>query len=213
MPMPCTEYSAAQRHQLLAIARRSMAHGVRTGEPLPVQIEGLPYALLDVRCTFVTLHRQGELRGCTGSMEAHRPLAIDVAEVACRSALADPRFLPVQAVELDEIHIEISVLSPLEVLPVASESELLARLQPGIDGLVLEFGPHRATFLPKVWDVLPSPGKFLGELKRKGGLPLDFWSREIVVHRYHTESFADTAACGSAGPRDCPQRTEIGKLE
>ena len=194
MPMSCTEYSAADRHQLLTIARRSIAHGVRTGEPLPIQTDGLPAALLDVRCSFVTLRRLGELRGCTGSMEPCQPLAIDVAEVACRTALADYRFHPLQAEELDEIRIEVSVLSPLQPLPVASETELLARLQPGIDGLVLEFGPYRSTFLPKVWDNLPSPRKFVGELKRKAGLPPDFWSEEIVVHRYRTESFAEAAA-------------------
>lgn len=194
MPMSCTEYSAAQRRHLLAIARRSIAHGVSTGEPLFIQIDCLPAALLDLRCSFVTLRRQGELRGCTGSMEPCQPLAIDVAEVACRTALADPRFLPVQAAELDEIHIEVSVLSPLEPFPVASESELLACLQPGVDGLVLEYGLHQATFLPKVWSSLRSPRDFVGELKRKAGLPLDFWSEEIVLHRYHTESFAEAAA-------------------
>ena len=189
--MSSTDYSAAEQNQLLAIARSSIASGVETGRALSVDTGALPSTLLEVRCSFVTLHRRGELRGCTGSMEPLRPLAIDVAEVACQTALMDPRFFPVQPEELAEIDIEISILSPLEAFPVASEAELLARLQPGIDGLVLELGPRRATFLPKVWDSLPVPGDFVSELKRKAGLPADFWSDEVVVHRYHTETFAE----------------------
>jgi AmmeMemoRadiSam system protein A len=192
--MPSTEYSRAEQAQLLCIARSSISEGVRTGRPISVDTRDLPAALQALRCTFVTLLRDGELRGCTGSMEPVQPLAVDVAMVACQTALSDPRFYPVQAEEISEINIEVSILSPLEALPVSSEADLLARLRPGIDGLVLELGPRRATFLPKVWETLPDPRDFVGELKRKAGLPRDFWSEEIVLHHYLTETFDDAAA-------------------
>ena len=192
-PMPSTEYSQAEQAQLLEIARSSIGAVVRTGQPLSVDISDLPVALRQNRCTFVTLHSAGALRGCTGSMEPVQPLAVDVAAVAGQTALHDPRFSPVQVREIDGLHIEISVLSPLEDFPVTGEADLLNRIEPGIDGLVLTLGPRRATFLPKVWESLPEPRQFLGELKHKAGLPRDYWSEEIEMHRYRTETFGDTA--------------------
>ncbi len=192
--MSSTEYSPAEQAQLLSIARSSIREGVETGRPATVDTEALPAALKEIRCTFVTLHRDGALRGCTGSMEPLQPLAVDVADVACQTALNDPRFYPVRAQEIGGIDIEISVLSPLQAFPVTSEADLLNRLQPGVDGLVLTLGFRRATFLPKVWESLPDPRHFLAELKHKAGLPRDFWSDEIVLHRYWTETFGDAAA-------------------
>lgn len=201
MLMPFTEYSVAERDELLAIARSSITQGVNTGQPLTVDTSRLPAALQAVRCSFVTLQRHGELRGCTGSMEPVRPLAIDVAEAACQTALSDPRFFPVQVQELAEIEIEISVLSPLDAFPVAGKADLLSRLQPGIDGLVVGLGPHRATFLPKVWESLSAPEDFVGELLRKAGLPRGFWSDEIELYRYRTETFSERESVTPASHR------------
>jgi AmmeMemoRadiSam system protein A len=192
--MPCTEYSGEERAELLAIARGSIRQGVRLGEPLTVDIHRLPRALGAIRSAFVTLRRAGELRGCTGSLEPSEPLAVHVAEVACRTALYDPRFLPVRPEEVDGIDIEISVLSPLTEFAVASEADLLARLQPGVDGLVLKAGRNSATFLPKVWESLPHPQQFLSALKAKANLPADFWSNDIRLFRYRTETFSDVDA-------------------
>jgi len=170
-----------------------MAHGIRTGKPLTVDTTAVNATLRKIRASFVTLSLAGGLRGCTGTLEAVQPLAMDVAATACRTALTDPRFRPIQSHEVDRIEIELSVLSPLKAMPVRNEEDLLERLEPGIDGLVLEVGTARATFLPKVWEHLPAPREFLGELKRKAGLTPDFWSTKIALYRYHTETFSEAA--------------------
>ena len=168
-----------------------MNHAVRTGRPLTPDEDALNPVLRAVRASFVTLHRHGALRGCTGSLEAVQPLALDVARTTCSSALSDPRFHPVSVVEVDDVDIEISVLSPLEPMTVRDETDLLAQLTPLVDGLVLAAGARRATFLPKVWEQLSSPQRFVAELKRKAGLPADFWSSGMTFYRYHTETFAE----------------------
>jgi AmmeMemoRadiSam system protein A len=116
----------------------------------------------------------------------------DVADHAFAAAFEDPRFLPVQKEELPELQIHISVLSPSEPLHFSSEEELLAQLRPGVDGLILHLGQRRATFLPAVWKSLPDPYTFLVQLKQKAGLPIDFWSDELQVERYTTDSFGET---------------------
>ncbi len=189
--MPSTDYSDTERGQLLGIARDAMTHAAQTGEPYRVETDNLPVALTNIRCSFVTLRKSLELRGCTGSLEPTKPLAVDVAQATWRTALSDPRFAPVKIDEVNEIHIEISVLSPLTEFAVSDEADLLARLQPGIDGLVLEAGRYRSTFLPKVWEHLPDPRDFVEQLKLKAGLAPSFWSEEIQLFRYHTETFGE----------------------
>jgi AmmeMemoRadiSam system protein A len=144
-----------------------------------------PHAALDrPGATFVTLKQDGELRGCIGSLEAHRLLAIDVRRNALAAAFSDPRFPPLVARELDVTTVEVSLLSPASRVEVADEEDLLARLEPGVDGIVLELGRRRATFLPQVWETLPAPRDFIGALKRKAGMPANFWSPEMRVSRY-----------------------------
>ena len=144
-----------------------------------------PHAALDrPGATFVTLKQDGELRGCIGSLEAHRLLAIDVRRNALAAAFSDPRFPPLVAWELDVTTVEVSLLSPASRVEVADEEDLLARLEPGVDGIVLELGRRRATFLPQVWETLPDPRDFIGALKRKAGMPASFWSPEMRVSRY-----------------------------
>jgi hypothetical protein len=189
--MPSTEaaYSPAERRQLLSLARASIDHGLAHGTPLPPDLAALPASLRAARATFVTLHLDGALRGCIGSLEARRPLAEDVAENAFAAAFRDPRFSPVSATEAPRLELQISVLSPPEPLTCASEEELLARLRPGVDGLILADRGRRGTFLPSVWGQLPEPREFLAHLKRKAGLPADHWSQTLRVERYTTESF------------------------
>ena len=134
--------------------------------------------------TFVTLMRSGELRGCIGSLEPRRPLGADVRENAAAAAFRDPRFAPLDRAEFDSISIEVSLLSATERLDVQDEEDLLARVRPGVDGLVLAFGGQRATFLPQVWEAVPAPREFLVALKRKAGLAVDFWSPDMNVSRY-----------------------------
>jgi AmmeMemoRadiSam system protein A len=180
---------AAERAALLDVARRSIAHGLAHGHPLAVDPDAWSPALRAHQAAFVTLNRAGQLRGCIGHLEATQPLVLDVADNAFAAAFRDPRFLPLAPDELDGLEIHVSVLSPPVALEVSSEEELLRRLRPGIDGLILDDGLHRGTFLPSVWESLPKPAQFVGQLKLKAGLPIAYWSDRIRVSRYTTESF------------------------
>ena len=143
---------------------------------------------------FVTLTRQGELRGCIGTLEAHRPLGVDVRENAVAAAFRDPRFTPLTLVEFDDIRVEVSLLSPTEVLVVASEEHALASLRPGVDGVVFEYRHYRSTFLPQVWEQLPEPVEFMAYLKRKAGLSTDFWAEDVRLLRYTVSKWKENSA-------------------
>jgi hypothetical protein len=182
---------AAERGTLLHLARASIRHGLQRGVPLPVQPAEFGEALRRIGASFVTLEQEGRLRGCIGHLEAVQPLVIDVTENAYNAAFRDPRFTPVREDELERIEIEISLLSQAHPLHFASEEDLIDQLRPGVDGLILEDGRHRGTFLPSVWSTLPEPRAFLSQLKRKAGLPSDHWSGSVRVSRYTTESFGD----------------------
>lgn len=142
--------------------------------------------------TFVTLHLKGKLRGCVGSLEAHRALRLDVSENALGAAFRDPRFKPLMVEELEFIEVEVSLLSPLEPLLFTSQQEALSLLSPGNFGVVLQFERHRSTFLPQVWDQLPEPERFLQHLKQKAGLPTDFWHPELKLFRYGVSKWKET---------------------
>lgn len=180
-----------QRTELLRIARAAIAEGLATGREPRIDLSGIEPALREPGATFVTLKEDGRLRGCIGTLEAHRPLVQDVASNAYAAAFRDPRFPPLGPSELDRIDISISLLSQPEPLPVNSEQELLEKLQPGRDGLVLEDGPYRATFLPAVWRELPDPAQFVAHLKRKAGLPSDHWSDSLRFERYFSEEWGE----------------------
>ena len=135
----------------------------------------------------------GALRGCIGSLEARRPLREDVEANAVAAALHDPRFAPLTARELDDTVVEVSVLSAPAALPAADEAELLTRLRPGVDGVVLSACGRRATFLPQVWEQLPDPADFLARLRRKAGLPADYWGRDVVVETYTVTAWQEAA--------------------
>lgn len=147
--------------------------------------------LADPGASFVTLTKAGELRGCIGTLEAHRPLIEDVRKNARAAAFEDPRFFPLRREEFAEISVEVSLLSAPEPLAVETEAEALARLRPHIDGVVLEYGWHRATFLPQVWENLPKPREFLRQLKRKAGLPADFWAGNLLLSRYDVQKWKE----------------------
>lgn len=148
--------------------------------------------LAEPGASFVTLTRQGELRGCIGTLEAHRPLGVDVRENAVAAAFRDPRFMPLAFEEFEEIRVEVSLLSPSEPLVVVNEDEALIRLRPGIDGVVFEYGHYRSTFLPQVWEQLPKPAEFLAHLKRKAGLAADFWSESVRLSRYTVSKWKES---------------------
>jgi AmmeMemoRadiSam system protein A len=175
----------ARGARLVALAREAIAD--------PAAFSGTAWDeswLREPGATFVTLKLDGELRGCIGSLEPRRALGDDVVHNARAAAYGDPRFPPVESGERERLAIEVSVLSrPVPFPAVASEREALEALRPGIDGVVLEMGPYRSTFLPQVWEGLPDPADFLGELKRKAGLPRQFWDPRVKLSRYTVEKF------------------------
>jgi AmmeMemoRadiSam system protein A len=184
--MPSAEPRPPLPTSLRALAREAIERGLATGCAPQLDVERFEPELREPGASFVTLRRRAELRGCTGTLEARLPLVEDVARNAWRSASADPRFPPLAPAELDELEISVSVLSPLEPFRVESELDLLARLRPGIDGLVLREGAHSATFLPSVWESLAEPRAFLDALRQKAGLPPGHWSGTLRFERYTT---------------------------
>ncbi len=141
--------------------------------------------------TFVTLTLHGQLRGCIGSLEAHRPLIDDVRHNAVAAAFSDPRFDPLSKQEFADVLVDVSLLStPLPIL-FSSERDALARLHPGKDGVILEYGRLRATYLPQVWAQLPDPQSFIAHLKNKAGLPEDFWSNDIRLSHYTVQKWLE----------------------
>ena len=186
-----SDLDAGARRTLLELARRSIANGLREGRALAAHAGDFGDTLQATRAAFVTLKEGERLRGCIGHLQAVQPLVQDVAENAFAAAFRDPRFPPLQPDEFDGVRIEISVLSPPEPMRFTSEQDLLAQIRPGRDGLILEDGAARGTFLPSVWESLPDPGDFLRHLKLKAGLPPDHWSPQLRMSRYRTESFAE----------------------
>ncbi len=183
--MPNTELGAL----LLRLARAAI--GEKLGQPAAV---AAPHAQLhEPGATFVTLTQQGNLRGCIGSLEAHRPLAQDVRENAQAAAFRDPRFAPLAVEEFEFTSVEVSLLTPAVPLAFSNEADFMAQLRPGVDGIVFQYGHHRSTFLPQVWESLPEPQQFMQQLKRKAGLPPNFWHAEVSISRYEVTKWKESA--------------------
>lgn len=197
--MPSTELDAISPdhgRDLIDLAWRAIRHGLEHGRALGVADERYPARLQVTQASFVTLEQGRELRGCIGSIEAHRPLVSDVAANAYGAAFCDPRFAPLRAAELADLHIRISILRPSSPIPFSSEPDLIMQLRPGIDGLILQQGPNRATFLPSVWGSLPDPAEFLRELKHKAGIAAACAEHAVSAWRYTVDSFEGRAARG-----------------
>ena len=187
--MPFTENNpfAGVSDQLLKVAHESIGNGLIYGEALKIDATQYPPLLQAHRASFVTMHRAGKLRGCIGSLEATRELIADVSENAFSAAFRDPRFTPLYSAELVDLEIHIAILSPLEPLSCDSDEALLRLIVPHRDGLVLDDGRRRGTFLPSVWESLPQPEEFLYQLKQKAGLPDDCWTPTLKVYRYFVD--------------------------
>ena len=172
---------------LLPIARAAISCAL--GVPRAAD-ETAPW-LAEPGACFVTLTQNGELRGCIGTLQAYRPLLADVKSNAVSAALRDPRFMPLSAEELDITAIEVSLLSPTTAMDVRDEADALAQLRPGVDGIVFEFDSYRSTFLPQVWEHLPQPRQFMAHLRRKAGLPDDFWKKGVKLSRYTVTKWSE----------------------
>lgn len=175
---------------LLKLARQALEFSVR-GDPLPeIHLEELPPKLAKNGATFVTLTKAGSLRGCIGTLEPYRPLAIDVQQHTIAAAFNDYRFPNVSLDELSAIEIEISCLTEPKQLRYDSPEKLPEIVRPGVDGVVFRAGSRRATFLPQVWEKLPDAEIFLNQLSIKMGAPPDFWrSGKLIVETYQVQEF------------------------
>jgi AmmeMemoRadiSam system protein B/AmmeMemoRadiSam system protein A len=172
---------------LLDLAAASIRYGLKAGKPIRADIDTFPADLRAPGASFVTLKKRGQLRGCIGSPQAHRPLVEDVAVNAFSAAFKDPRFPALTAAETDGLDLSISVLSPASAMAIADEADLLAQLRPGVDGLIIHDGGRRALFLPSVWEQLPDPKTFLAHLKRKARMAPDHWSATFAAERFIAE--------------------------
>lgn len=190
--MEKNELTNADRSTLLTLARESITRAVG-GKPQPeIQLGTFSTNLQKVGASFVTLTKNGALRGCIGALEAYQPLVEDVCEHAVAAALEDYRFPSVKSAEVPEIRIEISRLTIPNVLEYSDSADLLQKLCPRVDGVILRDGARRATFLPQVWEQVPDPEEFLSHLCLKMGAGGDLWrQKKLGVQVYQVEEFQE----------------------
>jgi AmmeMemoRadiSam system protein A len=191
-PIVADALTEEEKQILLRLAREALVLGVNGRQIPPLDLTGLPPRLQQTGASFVTLTERGELRGCIGTLDPYQPLAEDVREHAVAAALHDYRFPPVRHHEVVNIQIEISRLTLPQPLEYKDPDELVKRLRPNIDGVVLRDGMRRATFLPQVWEKLPDPASFLTYLCEKMGAPGHLWRRRpLQVFTYQVEEFRE----------------------
>jgi len=172
---------------LLVRARNAIAAQLKQ----PTRPEPDHPALAQPGATFVTLTQNGQLRGCIGSLQAHRALDQDVRANAVAAAFRDPRFTPLKAEELARTRVEVSLLTAPQPMRFTDEADALRQLRPNIDGIIFIAGQRRSTFLPQVWEQLPEPRVFMAHLKQKAGLPADYWSSEVQLQRYEVQKWKE----------------------
>jgi AmmeMemoRadiSam system protein A len=182
-------YSKEDRQTLHTIARQSIQTGLEQQHPLVITLADYAEPLQQKRATFVTLNINQQLRGCIGTLSPYRALVDDIAHNAYAAAFSDPRFPALSQAEFTQLDYHLSILSETKPMTFNSEADLLAQIRPGIDGLILSDNNQQGTFLPSVWEQLPTAQEFLQHLKRKAGLPMDYWSNSLQVSRYTVESF------------------------
>lgn len=177
-----------KQNLLLTLAWQSIANGIKTGKPLKIDVARYPADFAELRATFVILEYKHSPRGSFGSLRPIRSLAEDVCENAFAAAFCDRHFPSVTDMELEELQIQIDLLSPLQNMVFSSEVELIGQLRPHIDGLVLEDGARHACLMPAHWKTFNNPMLFLQQLKKKAGLPVTYWSKNVKVSRFTIEN-------------------------
>lgn len=174
---------------LISLAKNAIA------QKLNIKITPIHYTdkeLAELRQTgasFVTLTQNGDLRGCIGTLEAFRPLKEDIEANALASAFRDPRFPPLEAAEWPYTQVEISILSAPKAIEFQNEIDLFQQIKPEVDGIILSLGERRATFLPQVWEQLPTHREFFARLKQKAGLPIDFPVERLHIEKYQVQKY------------------------
>ncbi len=180
----------AWRQQLLQLARNAIAHRLDSKADFQIELDLFPDELKKQLASFVTLNLHGRLRGCIGSLVAHRQLLADIAHNAQAAAFQDPRFSAVTRGEFQHLDVHISILSEPVAMTVTSIEVLLQQIRPGVDGLIIEENGARATYLPSVWEQITDPAVFVRELRAKAGLNPNGWSDATKAFRYTTEEFS-----------------------
>lgn len=178
------DFLRANQEDLLRVAAQSIVSGFERGRSLRIRESRYPDDLRQNGATFVSIYHNGMLRGSVGSTEPSRSILEDIAENAYAAAFQDFRFAPLSEEEIKEAEISISFLTPKTPLKFSSETELMQMLQPHTDGLVLRERANKGLFLPSVWDTFSTPSEFLVQLKRKAGLPADYWSSTVKIYRF-----------------------------
>ncbi len=182
--------SEEEGNYLLSLAERAVDEYVREGRVfIP---EHLEHDIAKKKgASFVTLEKMGNLRGCIGSIIPHRELYIDIIENAIAAATKDPRFTPVTEDELKDINVKLSILSFPQKIYYSDYIDLLEKIEPFKDGLIIKYSSYQATFLPDVWEQIPDKDLFLSHLSYKAGLNPDFWKSGLLeVYRYRTKTFS-----------------------
>ncbi|HUV15356.1 MAG TPA: AmmeMemoRadiSam system protein A [Pelolinea sp.] len=184
--------TSKERKLLLEIARDAIQSAVKKKPFKKIDPNSLPEKLRTDGVSFITLTISGRLRGCIGALEAFQPLAVDVQEHAAAAATEDYRFPPVSEEELPLLEIEISRLTPTAKIAFDSPNDLLNKIRPGVDGVVIKDGMRRATFLPQVWEKVSTPDEFFAHLCIKMGAHPDLWrEKNLDVFTYQVEKFKE----------------------
>jgi len=191
-PDPDARLDGEAAATLIEVARRSIRSGLSGHGPVEPDLGTLPPALVQPRGAFVTLHVEGELNGCIGTVEAKRPLAEVVAANAWAAAFGDPRLPALRVEQLGGTEIEVSVLSALEPMAARDMRALLDSLRPGVDGLMIRDGHRSGVFLPQVWGQLPDPADFVARLQAKAGMSVGSWPPGTVCHRFTVTHLSET---------------------
>ena len=173
---------------ILPIARATI--GQALGRPATAD-ESAPW-LHEPRACFVTLKMNGELRGCIGSLKAQRSLLADLKANALAAAFQDPRFEPLTGEEFNYTRIEVSLISVIEPIYFVNEQDALNQLRPAVDGIIFEYQNQHSTFLPQMWESLPTPQVFMEVLKKKAGLSPSFWAEDVRLSRYTVFRFHES---------------------
>ena len=182
-------FSEENQKIILKLARDALRTAVEKGRLPSIDLSPYPAELQKLGASFVTLTKHDALRGCIGALEARVPLAEDIRQHAAAAALQDYRFAVVERDEVDEIRIEVSILTDPKPLSYKNPQNLIESLRPMVDGVIISDGLRRATFLPQVWEKIPSPPLFLSMLCEKASLPSDAWqTMNLEVYTYQVET-------------------------